>query len=68
MDLLKKERKTNEIKIMNCKESSGSNSIDNMDVLVYNDRQMDGFLKLQIWIHPLVENGLVERENSLIEI
>ena len=63
MDLLKKERKTNEIKIMNykessgskmnCKESSGSNSIDNMDVLVYNDRQMDGFLKLQIWIHPL---------------
>jgi len=48
---------------MNCKESSGSNSIDNMDVIVYNDRQMDGFLKLQILIHPLVE-----RENSLIEI
>jgi hypothetical protein len=38
---------------MNCKESSGSNSIDNMNLLVYNDRQMDGFLKLQILIHPL---------------
>jgi hypothetical protein len=53
MDPLKKEIKPNEIKIMNCKESSGSNSIDNMEVIVYNDRQMDDFLKLKIFIHPL---------------
>lgn len=38
-----------------------------MDSIVYNDRQMKGFLKL-FFIHPFGENELVELENSLIEI
>lgn len=37
---------------MKRKWSSGSNSIDNMHGIIYNDRQMKGFLK--IFIHSLV--------------
>lgn len=33
---------------MNRKENSGSNPIDNIDGLVYNDRQMKDFLKIII--------------------
>lgn len=38
---------------MNRKWSSGSNSIDNMDGIVYNDRQMKDFLKSLSLIHSL---------------
>jgi len=51
---------------MNRKWSSGSNSIDNMDGIVYNDRQMKDFLKSLIHSLDILKIGWLNlKMNSL---